>query len=53
MKRKNFSRYYPFVLLLFVVEFALVWGAHVNKVRATTQYYTDDCENVPDDGKGR
>ncbi len=51
MKRKNFIRYYPIVLLIFIVEFVLIWGARDNIAKATEQLYIDDCATIPDDGK--
>ncbi|MEM7113059.1 MAG: choice-of-anchor B family protein [Chloroflexota bacterium] len=53
MKRKSFSRYFPIILLIFAIELAAVWVVRSNDVEAVNQYYTDDCETVPDDGKGR
>ena len=51
MVKKNFSRYLPFLFLLFSVEIALIVGTH-SFAAATTVRLPDECTDLPDDGKG-
>ena len=52
MKRKNLTRYLPFLFALFMVQLGVLMLTRPS-VGAYSGFVQDECENVPDDGKGR
>ena len=51
MKKKNFTRYLPILLALFIVQLGVLVIMNP-PVGATSAALPDECENTPDDGKG-
>ena len=52
MKRKSFTRYLPVLFALFIVQLGVLMLTRPS-VGAYSGFVQDECENVPDDGKGR
>lgn len=52
MKKRSFTRYYPIILLLFIIEFGIIWGTRSNVEANSAPLYADECPTMPDDGKG-
>jgi choice-of-anchor B domain-containing protein len=52
IKRKQLIQYMPFVVVLFIAQFTVIVAMR-SSVGAFSGWLPDECENTPDDGKGR
>ena len=51
VKKKKLTRYLPILLLLFILQLGLMLNSQSQAV-ATDDPLPDQCQNIPDDGKG-